>query len=60
MQVLIGQGIMPKAASPLTETVGQEALASFMSGMKMAMDKAVTAMPSHDAFIARHCAATTV
>ncbi|WP_303826955.1 tryptophan halogenase family protein [Asticcacaulis taihuensis] len=60
VQVLIGQGIMPKAASPLTETVGQEALASFMSGMKMAMDKAVTAMPSHDAFIARHCAATTV
>jgi tryptophan halogenase len=56
-QVLIGQGVLPRAASPLTEAVGAEALAQFMSGMQAAMQRSVSAMPSHDAFIAQHCAA---
>ncbi|MFT4075036.1 MAG: tryptophan 7-halogenase [Asticcacaulis sp.] len=57
IQVLLGQGVFPKAASPLTATVGDEALAGFMTGLKGALDRSVVAMPSHTDFIARHCAA---
>jgi len=58
IQVLIGQGVFPKAAAPLTATVGMEALVSFMTGMKTAMQNAVAGMPTHADFIARHCAAS--
>jgi tryptophan halogenase len=56
-QVLIGQGVMPAAASPLTEAVGMEQLTAFMTGLNGTLARTVAAMPSHDAFIAQHCAA---
>ncbi|HEX7799865.1 MAG TPA: tryptophan halogenase family protein [Asticcacaulis sp.] len=57
-QVLIGQGVLPAAASPMTGTVGAEALSAFMSGLKETQARAMAAMPSHADFIARHCAAS--
>jgi len=55
--VYLGQGIVPARAPALAAMRGGVPVAERMAQIRSAMDEAVAAMPSHSAFISRHCAA---
>jgi tryptophan halogenase len=53
VQVLIGQGVMPRAASPLSRAIDRASLATYMADLRETYARAAAALPSHDAYIAR-------
>jgi tryptophan 7-halogenase len=57
VQVLVGQNVMPKRYHPLVDIEPPAAVARMMQGVKEVLAHAADAMPSHAAFIAKHCAA---
>jgi tryptophan halogenase len=56
-QVLIGQGILPRAVHPLTEQLSEADLRDFLFQNRRIVAHHAEAMPTHADFIARHCAA---
>jgi tryptophan 7-halogenase len=56
-QVLIGQGIIPAAAHPLTGQLADADLSAFMATTRKAVAASAAAMPTHADFIAKNCAA---
>ena len=57
LQVLIGQGVLPRGYHPLADAITAEELREFMALAKQHVDQVVGRMPDHAAFIAAHCAA---
>ncbi|MDV3456961.1 tryptophan halogenase family protein [Sphingomonas sp. HF-S4] len=57
LAVLLGQGVDPAAHDPLADTLAPQELAAVLAGMCQVIDQAAAAMPSHQAFIDRHCRA---
>jgi tryptophan halogenase len=57
VQVMIGQGILPRGYHPLVDEMSGTELDEFVGGVKTLMERCVAAMPTHAEFIARHCAA---
>ncbi|HET7062825.1 MAG TPA: tryptophan halogenase family protein [Rudaea sp.] len=57
VQVMIGQGIIPRGYHPLVDELGTAELDEFVGGVKTLMERCVAAMPTHAEFIARNCAA---
>lgn len=57
-QVLIGQRCEPRGHHPLVDAYGDERVAGFLENIRGVIANCVQAMPTHEAFIARHCAAT--
>jgi tryptophan 7-halogenase len=57
LQVMIGQGVMPRGYHPLADQLTDGDLAGFLSATRQIIDASVGAMPDHADFIARHCAA---
>ena len=57
VQVMIGQGILPERCHALAGQMPEADLRQFMKGVRDVVESCVDAMPSHEAFIARHCAA---
>jgi len=60
VQVMIGQGIVPRSWHPLVEQVPDDDLYRFVADVGRLMAQCVDAMPSHQAFIDRHCAIAKV
>lgn len=60
VQVMIGQGILPKQYHPLVDQLPDEDLARFVSSIGKTIANCVDAMPMHQAFIDRYCAASAV
>lgn len=60
VQVLIGQGIMPRGYHPLVDQLPDQDLWRFMENVGETVARCVDAMPLHQAFIDRHCAAAPV
>jgi tryptophan halogenase len=56
LQVLLGQRIMPIGYHPLVDVYPEEKIAAYLANVREVIGKCVQAMPTHDAFIARHCA----
>ncbi len=56
-QVMVGQGIMPAANHPLADQIPEGELAEYMTLLEAIIGREVAQMPSHEAFIAAHCAA---
>lgn len=56
-QVLIGQGIGPRAAHPLSAQLSEAELADFLFQNRRIVAHQAEAMPTHADFIQRHCAA---
>jgi tryptophan halogenase len=56
MQVLHGQRVVPAGYHPLVDTYPEQRIEDFAAGVRGVIDKCVSVMPTHDAFIARHCA----
>ncbi|KAB7770972.1 tryptophan halogenase family protein [Xanthomonas sp. LMG 12461] len=57
VQVMVGQGILPRAYHPLVEQVPQADLERFMASVEQTIGHCADAMPPHQAFIDRYCAA---
>ena len=57
VQVMIGQGLMPRTYHPLVDLLSETEIKEFVDGMQRLMQRCVEAMPSHAEFIARNCAA---
>jgi tryptophan halogenase len=58
VQVMVGQGVMPRSYHPLVDQVPEQDLRSFLSSIEQTISRCVDAMPFHQAFIDRFCAAT--
>lgn len=57
LQVMLGQGLQPLAHHPLAEQLTLDECAYFLHSIRTGIQRQVAAMPTHDGFIARHCAA---
>ena len=57
VQVMLGQHIQPRNYHPLVDRMPDKQLNEFVGGVKNVIATCVDAMPMHEQFIARHCAA---
>jgi tryptophan halogenase len=57
VQVMLGQGIIPERYHALVDQMPEHDLRHFMQSVRNVVESCVEAMPPHEAFIARHCAA---
>jgi tryptophan halogenase len=58
IQVMVGQGILPRAWHPLVDNVPDEELSRFIDSVGRTIANCVDAMPPHQAFIDRCCKAS--
>jgi len=58
LQVMIGQGIMPKTYSPLADSISDAQLNEYLANLKQIISANVPKLPGQREFIARHCAAS--
>jgi tryptophan halogenase len=57
--VMLGQGIVPESYDPMVDSVPPCEVAAALSGMRNVIARTAEAMPSHQAFIDRHCRAVS-
>lgn len=57
LQVMVGQGILPRRHHPLADNLPREKLEDFLGSIRALIGGAVAQMSSHERFIAEHCAA---
>ncbi len=57
LQVMVGQGILPRRHHPLADSLPREKLEEFLTSIRALIRGAVGQMSSHERFIAEHCAA---
>ncbi len=57
VQVMLGQGITPRAHHPVAEKLRDEELDRFLRSIREQVTKAVAGMPSHGQYVARYCGA---
>ncbi|MGH8167130.1 MAG: tryptophan 7-halogenase, partial [Woeseiaceae bacterium] len=57
IEVMLGQRIEPLAYHPLVDQVPAEDIYRFVAGVEQTINRCVDAMPPHQAFIDRYCAA---
>ena len=53
LQVLIGQGILPRAPAPLARNIDRQSLVTYMTDLRGSYARAAAALPSHEAYLAR-------
>ena len=59
LQVLVGQGIMPRGYDPLVDDKSPEDITRFLEDIRTVIKRCVAVMPTHAEFIAKNCAART-
>ena len=57
VQVMMGQGIMPRAHHPIAEKLRDGELAKLLSGLRENVARTVAGMPEHGAYVAQYCGA---
>ncbi|WP_295803406.1 tryptophan halogenase family protein [uncultured Microbulbifer sp.] len=57
MEVMVGQGVLPRSYHPLVDVMPQELLAGRMQEIRSVIERSVSAMPAHAEYIARNCSA---
>ncbi len=58
LQVLLGQGLMPRGHHPLADARPHEQAQQFINDVRHVVQRCVDVMPTHADFIAAHCAAS--
>lgn len=58
VQVMMGQGIMPRAYHPIATKLSDEELAHLLGGLRDSVAKTVASLPEHHAYVAGYCGAT--
>jgi tryptophan halogenase len=56
LQVLLGQGVRPAATHPFVEAVAPRDRAGYLQDLRRLIAQAAGGLPTHEEFIARHCA----
>jgi tryptophan halogenase len=56
-QVFLGQGIEPERWHPVVDLLDERELEQLVEGTRALLQRAAGVMPTHEEFIARHCAA---
>ncbi len=57
VQVMLGQGITPRAYHPVATKLSDEELSGLLSGLRDNVSKTVASLPDHHAYVARYCGA---
>jgi tryptophan halogenase len=57
LQVMVGQGIIPRAYHPFAELRPEAEVQAYLHNVEQVIGRCVAAMPSHADFIAAHCKA---
>ncbi len=57
VQVMLGQGVTPRAYHPVVDQMPAKDLGEFVEGVRRVIASCVDAMPTHAQFIARYCQA---
>ncbi|MBB5519710.1 tryptophan halogenase family protein [Amphiplicatus metriothermophilus] len=57
LQVMLGQHVRPERYHPAADGLAPQKLDGFLGDIRILIERAVEAMPRHEDFIARHCAA---
>jgi tryptophan halogenase len=57
VQVMMGQGIMPQSCHPVASRLSAAELDHFLRSQRQTVAQTVASLPSHEAYIARYCAA---
>lgn len=57
VQVMIGQGLEPRAYHPMADRLSSAQLSGFLSDVDAILTKAVAGLPKHSDFVSAHCAA---
>ena len=55
IQVMLGQGIVPEQYHPVVDVMDDEELKSFLDQIKSNVDKTVSQLPTHDAYVRDYC-----
>ena len=57
LQVMLGQGLMPHGYHPMVDLLSDQELQRLVDGTRNLLERCAAAMPKHEEFIAKHCAA---
>lgn len=57
IQVLVGQNVMPRAWHPMVDLLEERELEQMLEGTRRVLQRSAEVMPTHEAFIAKSCAA---
>ena len=57
VQVMLGQGVTPQGHDPMADALSDAQLGEFLGNVRTLIERAVSGLPTHEDFIARHCAA---
>jgi tryptophan 7-halogenase len=58
IQVMLGQGIEPHQHHPSADLMGDDELSAFLETIRRNIDKTVSRLPSHQAYLSTYCPAT--
>jgi tryptophan halogenase len=56
LQVLVGQGVIPKTYHPVVDLLPENELRRLLAGTRKALHEAAAVVPDHGFYIANHCA----
>jgi tryptophan 7-halogenase len=56
LQVMLGQGLMPRGHHPFADLLPEAEVAAYVDNVRSVVAKCAERMPTHEDFIARHCA----
>lgn len=59
VQVMMGQGIMPRAYHPIATKLSDDEIAKLLSTLRKNVEQTVASLPEHQAYIARYCGAAS-
>tara|TARA_A100001391_G_scaffold119169_2_gene80957 strand:- start:12995 stop:14488 length:1494 start_codon:yes stop_codon:yes gene_type:complete len=57
IQVMLGQGIMPRSYHPIAGKLSDEEMSGMLSGLRDAVEKTLASLPEHGTYVARYCGA---
>ncbi len=60
IQVMMGQGIVPRAYHPVATKLSDEDLDQLLAGLRDSVSKTVASLPEHHAYVSRYCGAKDV
>ncbi len=60
VQVMLGQGVMPRNHHQAADLMGDAELSRFLGGIKSTVDRTVAQLPPHQAYFKKYCGAAKV
>ncbi len=58
VQVMLGQGLLPRYHHQAADLMGDAELSGFLGGIKSTIDKTVSQLPGHESYYRQYCGAT--